>query len=117
MGVPVFPHVGVATGEYIVALTTLGNRAQAGELVRRLVDERLIACGTILPGATSVYRWRGKVTEEEEVVVLLKTRKRRWTMLKAAVEAHHPYETPELLALPVTAGLERYLDWITSETA
>ncbi len=106
----------MAAGEFVVALTTLGNPAQARQLVRRLVDERLIACGTVLPGATSVYRWRGEVTEEQEVVVLLKTATSRWGALKAAIEAHHPYDVPELLALPVTAGLERYLDWIASES-
>ncbi|MBI2401151.1 MAG: divalent-cation tolerance protein CutA [Gemmatimonadetes bacterium] len=100
-----------------MALTTLGNPAQARQLVQRLVDERLIACGTILPGATSVYRWQGRVTVEDEVVVLLKTPRARWDALRAAVEAHHPYEVPELLALPVVAGLERYLDWVTSETS
>lgn len=100
----------------MVALTTLGNPAQARQLVRKLVDERVIACGTVLPGATSVYRWQGKVAEEAEVVVLLKTTKARWDALQAAVEAQHPYEVPELLALPVVAGLERYLDWVASET-
>jgi periplasmic divalent cation tolerance protein len=107
----------VAAGEFVVALTTLGNPEQASRFVRRLVDERLIACGTIVPRATSIYRWRGQVTEEEEVVVLLKTAKTRWAALEAAVKAHHPYEVPELLALPVTAGLAGYLDWIQSETA
>jgi periplasmic divalent cation tolerance protein len=106
----------VAAGEFVVALTTLGNLEQARALVRRLVDERLIACGTIVPGATSVYRWRGQVKEEEEVVVLLKTARSRWGALEAAVKAQHPYEVPELLALPVTAGLDRYLEWIDSET-
>ncbi len=107
---------GVAAGEFVVALTTLGSADQARALVRRLVDQRVIACGTILPHAVSVYRWRGQVTEEEEVVVLLKTAKSRWPALEAAVKAQHPYEVPELLALPVTAGLDRYLEWIDSET-
>jgi periplasmic divalent cation tolerance protein len=107
----------VAAAEFVVALTTLGNPEQALRFVRRLMDERLIACGTIVPRATSVYRWRGQVTEEEEVVVLLKTAKTRWAALEAAVKAHHPYEVPELLALPVTGGLAGYLDWIQSETA
>jgi len=107
---------GVAAAEYVVALTTLGNPDQAKALVRRLVDERLIACGTVLPRATSVYRWHGQVTEEEEVVVLLKTAMSRWPALEAAVKTQHPYEVPELLALPVTAGLDRYLEWIGSET-
>jgi len=107
----------VAAEEFVVALTTLGTRAQARRLVTRLVDDRLIACGTILPGAISVYRWQGKVTAEQEVVVLLKTPKACWQALRAAVEAHHPYEVPELLALPVWAGLDRYLEWVTSETS
>lgn len=106
----------MAAAEFVVALTTLGNPEQALRFVRRLMDERLIACGTIVPRATSVYRWRGQVTEEEEVVVLLKTAKTRWAALEAAVKAHHPYEVPELLALPVTAGLEGYLKWMESET-
>jgi periplasmic divalent cation tolerance protein len=108
--------VGVAAGEFVVALTTLGSSEQARAFVRRLVDERLIACGTVVPRATSIYRWRGQVTEGEEVVVLLKTAKTRWAELEAAVKAQHPYEVPELLALPVTAGLEGYLKWMESET-
>lgn len=106
-----------AASEFLVAFTTLGNLAQARQFVQKLVDERLIACGTILPGATSVYRWQGKVTAEDEVVVLLKTRKGRWDALRAAVLAHHPYEVPELLAVPVVAGLEPYLNWAVSETS
>jgi periplasmic divalent cation tolerance protein len=108
--------MGVAAGEFVVALTTLGSSEQARAFVRRLVDERLIACGTVVPRATSIYRWRGQVTEAEEVVVLLKTAKTRWAELEAAVKAQHPYEVPELLALPVTAGLEGYLKWMESET-
>ena len=107
----------MAAGEFVVALTTLKDPEQARDLVRRLVDQRLIACGTVWPRASSVYRWQGKVTEEEETVVLLKTTRSRWDALQAAVAAQHPYEVPELLALPVTAGLERYLDWVASETA
>ena len=106
-----------AANDVVLALTTLGNPAQARELVQRLVDQRLIACGTIVPGATSVYRWQGKVTAEDEVVVLLKTRKDSWDALKAAVEAHHPYEVPELVAIPVVDGLKPYLDWVASETS
>jgi periplasmic divalent cation tolerance protein len=107
----------VAASEYVVVLTTLGSAAEALRLVRRLVEQRLVACGTVLPGATSVYRWRGDVTEEEEVVVLLKTVQGRWDALRAAVAAEHPYEVPELLALPVGAGLTPYLAWLSAEVA
>ena len=103
----------MATGALLV-LTTVGSAAAAQDLVRSLIEERLIACGTMLEGK-SIYRWRGTVTEESEVVVLLKTRIERWDALRAAVAARHPYEVPELLALPVERGLEGYLDWLNAE--
>ena len=102
--------------ETLVALTTLEDMAQAQELVRRLVDDRLVACGTVLPGATSIYRWEGAVTTASETVVLLKTTRARWAGLVAAVERHHPYSVPELVALPVVAGLADYVAWVASET-
>jgi periplasmic divalent cation tolerance protein len=101
----------------VVVLTTLGDVDAARALVTALVQARLIACGTLLPAATSIYRWEGKVTEETEVVVLLKTDVAKWEALCAAVRERHPYEIPELLALPVTRGLERYLSWIRSEVS
>ena len=101
----------------LVVITTLGNEADARALVTALVARRLIACGTVLPGGRSIYRWEGKVTEAPEVVVLLKTVAARWTALKASVEQLHPYRVPELLALPVTDGLERYLTWLASEVS
>jgi periplasmic divalent cation tolerance protein len=102
--------------ETLVALTTLENPDQARELIRRLVTDRLVACGTVLPGATSIYRWEGAVTTASETVVLLKTTRARWPGLVAAVEQHHPYSVPELLALPVVAGLADYVAWVASET-
>jgi periplasmic divalent cation tolerance protein len=99
----------------LVVMTTLGSEADARVLVAALLEDRLIACGTVLPGARSIYRWEGRVTEELEVVVLLKTQTARWDALRAAIERRHPYQVPELLALPVTLGLERYLSWLASE--
>jgi len=101
----------------LVALTTLGSETDARALVTALVEDRLIACGTLLPGARSIYRWENRVVEESEVVVLLKTDTTRWDALRSAVERRHPYQVPELLALPVTGGLERYLSWIAGEVA
>jgi periplasmic divalent cation tolerance protein len=99
----------------LVVLTTLGSLDDARTLVRALVDERLIACGTLLPGARSIYRWDGEVKEETEVVVLLKTEVSKWEALTAAIRRLHPYRVPELLALPVDRGLEPYLAWLGSE--
>jgi periplasmic divalent cation tolerance protein len=99
----------------LVVLTTLASEQDARALVTALVEERVVACGTVLPGARSIYRWQGTVTEEAEVVVLLKTDGAKWDALSAAVRARHPYEVPELLALPVMHGLEPYLAWLASE--
>jgi periplasmic divalent cation tolerance protein len=99
----------------LVVLTTLATEDDARRFVRALVDARLIACGTLVPGARSIYRWQGAVQEEAEVVVLLKTDASQWDALTATVGRLHPYQVPELLALPVGRGLERYLAWLAAE--
>lgn len=99
----------------LLVLTTLGSVTDARSLVRSLVEDRLVACGTLVPGASSIYRWEGALLEENEVVVLLKTDASKWKALSAAVKERHPYQVPELLALPVERGLEAYLSWMASE--
>ena len=101
----------------IVVMTTLANTDDAVKLVQTLLERRLVACGSVLPGVRSLYRWQGKVADEQEVVVLLKTRSARLETLKLAFEELHPYKVPELLALPVSAGLAKYLGWIAEETS
>jgi periplasmic divalent cation tolerance protein len=101
----------------VVVLTTIGSPDAARDLVRQLVDDRLIACGTVVPGATSIYRWQESVTMDNEVLIVLKTVRGRWEALVAAVERLHPYDTPELIALPVDAGLPRYVEWLTAQVA
>lgn len=101
----------------VVVLTTLANADEAARFVRALLDRRLIACGTMLPGARSMYRWEGKVADETEVVVLLKTRSAVLHALERAFLELHPYKVPELLALAVTTGLEKYVGWINDETS
>ena len=101
----------------IVVLTTLATADEAVTLIRALLERRLIACGNILPGVRSLYRWEGKVADEREVIVLLKTRAVRLDALEMAFGELHPYKVPELLALPVSAGLHKYLEWIDDETS
>ena len=100
----------------VAALTTAPSVEAAKRLVRNLVERRLIACGTVLPGAVSSYWWQGAVVDEEEVVVVLKTTAARWAELAGALPALHPYEVPELIALPVVAGHGPYLEWVSRET-
>lgn len=101
----------------VVVLTTIANADEAVALVRELLDRRLVACGTIQPGARSIYRWEGKIADEQEAVIMLKTRSGCIEGLRRAFAELHPYKVPELLAIPVTGGLERYLGWINSETS
>ena len=100
----------------IVVMTTLASTDDAVKLVQTLLERRLVACGSVLPGVRSLYRWQGKVADEQEVVVLLKTRSARLETLKLAFEELHPYKVPELLALPVTEGNAKYLEWINGES-
>ena len=93
----------------------MGDEAAARELINGLVEDRVIACGSMVH-ATSIFRWKGAVTDEPEVLVLLKTQRSRWHDLEAAVALRHPYEVPELLALPVENGMEAYLNWVEQET-
>ena len=101
----------------LAALTTAPSAQAAKRLVRTLVERRLIACGTVLPGAVSTYWWQGAVAEEEEVVVVMKTTAERWAELAATLPELHPYEVPELIALPVADGYPPYLEWVRTETA
>ena len=95
-----------------VVLTTFGNAEDAAKAVRLLVDEQIIACGTILPGARSIYRWKAAIEDSEEAVVLLKTSAERFPALEERLRAINPYETPEIVALDPTAVSKDYADWM-----
>ncbi|HEX9690947.1 MAG TPA: divalent-cation tolerance protein CutA [Gemmatimonadales bacterium] len=101
----------------ILILTTLPDPAAAKRMVARLVERRLVACGTVVPGVTSVYRWQGNVETARETQVILKTRGARRGEAEAAVAALHPYEVPEILVIEVSGGAESYLRWIEAETS
>jgi periplasmic divalent cation tolerance protein len=102
--------------KYLLVLTTLGSREDAQTLVRRLVLDRLVACGTIVENAVSIYEWRHELEEAPEVLVLLKTRQSLWERLRSLVCELHPYEVPELIAIPVDRGLPAYLAWVAEQT-
>jgi periplasmic divalent cation tolerance protein len=95
-----------------LAVMTAPSAEAAEALVRALIEERLVACGNIVPGLTSIYRWRGAVECEAEVLVLLKTTAAALPRLLERAPALHPYEVPELLILPVETGHPPYLKWV-----
>lgn len=101
----------------LLVLTTLPDRDTAVKLAQRLVQSRLAACVNILSGCTSVYRWKGTIEQADEVPVLIKTRAARYDELEAAIRGLHPYEVPEVIAVPLVRGLSDYLEWVAEETA
>ena len=97
-------------------LSTCPDADTAQRLARTLVEERLAACVSLLPGAVSTYRWQGQVEQATEVQLLAKTSADRRDALMARLAELHPYELPEILAVETAAGLPAYLDWVTAET-
>jgi len=101
----------------LLVFTSLPDRDAALALARGLVERRLAACVNVLGGCTSVYRWNGALEQASEVPVMLKTRAARYPELETAIRALHPYELPEIVAVPVLRGLPEYLEWVAEETA
>jgi periplasmic divalent cation tolerance protein len=100
----------------LLVLTNVPDVTTAKAIARQLVERRLAACVNILSGVQSVYQWQGAIEEADEVTLLVKTVQGRYAELEVAIKAAHPYQVPEIIALPITAGLPQYLDWITQET-
>jgi len=101
----------------LLVLTNLPDRAAAERLAETLIETRVAACVNILAPCRSMYRWEGAMQRDEEHPVLIKTTVERYADLEAAVRAGHPYELPEIIAVPVQHGLPAYLDWVAAETA
>ena len=102
--------------EVLLVFSTFPNAAQAREIGRVLVAERLAACVNLLPGVTSIYVWQGKEEESAETLALIKTRRELYPALEARLRALHPYEVPEIVAVEFAAGLPAYLEWVAAQT-
>jgi periplasmic divalent cation tolerance protein len=100
----------------LLVLTNLPDRAAAERLADALIEKRVAACVNILAPCRSVYRWKETVQHDEEHPVLIKTTAERYPALESAIRAAHPYELPEIIAVPVERGLAAYLDWVAAET-
>lgn len=100
----------------LLVVTNLPDRETAEKLAALLIERRLAACVNIIAPCSSVYRWQGQIQHDEEHPLLIKTAQDRYAELEAAIRANHPYELPEIIAVPVTHALPAYLQWIESET-
>jgi periplasmic divalent cation tolerance protein len=101
---------------FAIVMVTAPNLKTARALAKAALQAKLIACANLVPKIESHYRWQGKIESSAEVLLILKTRKSRLAALEKLVLAKHPYDTPEFLVLPVSAGSKNYLDWLTAAT-
>ncbi len=99
-----------------ILLSTIDDESQARRLAARLVEERLAACVNIVPKVTSVYKWKGKLEEASELLLVIKTRAELADRLTARLAELHPYDVPECIVLEVVSGHQPYLDWVIAET-
>ena len=103
--------------ETLLVLTNCPDEATANAIALALVEEKFAACVNILPRVQSVYRWQGAVESASEIPLLIKSTVGRYAELEAAIRARHPYDMPEIIALPITQGLPADLNWVATETA
>lgn len=102
--------------EYMLVKTTVSDQETGEKIASALLEKRLAACVTICAEALSLYWWKGEIARDREYQLIIKTRAALYSKLEAEIIAVHPYEVPEIIALPVQAGNSKYLDWIASET-
>ena len=100
----------------VAVFVTCPNRRVAETIGRTLVEERLAACGNIIPGLTSIYRWQGKICRDSEVLAILKTRRSCFPKLARRIRELHPYSVPAIVALPVALSSPSYLAWVAEST-
>jgi periplasmic divalent cation tolerance protein len=99
----------------VVVLSAIGAQSDALKIARALVEERLAACVNVVPGITSIYRWKGVVEQEPELLLVIKTLAERVDALKARLLELHPYELPEVVVIPIGGGHGAYLEWIAQQ--
>ncbi|MEQ1879979.1 MAG: divalent-cation tolerance protein CutA [Burkholderiales bacterium] len=102
--------------EVVIVLTNLPSRESATKLAFALVESRQVACVNIVADIESIYRWQGKVEQTAEVQVAIKTLASAYRHVEATIRERHPYELPEIIAVPVVAGLDKYLQWVATES-
>ncbi len=102
--------------EISIVLVTAGSAEEAAMIGRTLIEERLGACANIVPHIRSIYRWRGKIYDEQEFLIIIKTRTSLFEAVQKRVKELHSYEVPEIISFPIALGLPEYLEWVQGET-
>jgi len=102
--------------EALIVFCTVGSRADGERIAEAVVGEQLAACVNILGPVRSIYRWQGEINRDDEHLLLIKTTRARYAALEARITALHPYDVPEVVAVPIEMGSAAYLGWVTDET-
>lgn len=98
--------------QYQIVLSTCPDEATAQGIARALVEQKLAACVNILPAVQSVYFWKGDIQQDQELLLVIKSTGDQYNKIEQGIRALHPYELPEIIAVPITNGLEEYLKWL-----
>ena len=102
--------------DYTVIFITTSSPDEAEKIGRALVEEKLVACANIVPSIRSIYRWQGKICDDKETLIILKTKKELFEQIEQRVKALHSYEVPEIISMPIIEGSNEYLSWLENET-
>ncbi|MHA1684529.1 MAG: divalent-cation tolerance protein CutA [Promethearchaeota archaeon] len=102
--------------DYILCTSTASSKEEARKIAMALVTNNIVACVNMVPRIISIYTWKGELNEDEEVLLIMKTRRHLFPALEAMIKEHHSYECPEIIAVPIIEGYQPYLDWIKENT-
>jgi periplasmic divalent cation tolerance protein len=102
--------------ELLLVMTSLPDKDTAKVLAKRLIDAHLVACVQIQAGVHSIYRWEGRLCEDQETVLVAKTTAEQWSAISAFIKQNHPYDVPEIIAQPITHSDTDYARWVVAET-
>jgi len=100
----------------IVIFVTVPNKEEAEKISSALIEQELIACANILPGVSSVFKWKGEICREQEIMLIIKSIPEKFESIASRIKELHSYEVPEIIALPVVNGSKDYLDWVREST-
>ena len=102
--------------DFIIILVTTSSEEEGRKIAQALIEKRFAACVNLIKDIESIYRWKGKISDEKEILMMIKTRKKLYKSVEDEVKKLHSYEVPEIIALPISSGSKDYLYWMDSET-
>ena len=102
--------------DFIIILVTTSSEEEGRKIAQALIEKRFAACVNLIKDIESIYRWKGKISDEKEILMMIKTRKKLYRSVEEEVKKLHSYEVPEIIALPISSGSKDYLYWMDSET-